>query len=204
MKKIILPAIWLAVSLIGLNAIAQTAITDEDRKKAIEHLKNSQKDLLKTVKGLSESQLTFKSSPEAWSIAECVEHIAISESAFFGLMQKTLQEEADPSKRSELNFSDEQVAGFIVDRTTKIKTQEPFEPKNNFGSYDGSLKEFKTKRKANIAYVKSTKDDLRNHYYDFPFGKVDTYQIILFLSGHSIRHTSQIKEVIANEIFPGS
>ena len=49
-----------------------------------------------------------------------------------------------------------------------------------------------------------TEDDLRNRYFDFPFGKADSYQIILFLSGHTKRHTDQIKEVIANEKFPQS
>src|SRR5215218_1738793 len=34
------------------------------------------------------------------------------------------------------------------------------------------------KRDASIEYIKSTSDDLRNHYNDFPFGKFDTYQTI--------------------------
>jgi len=33
---------------------------------------------------------------------------------------------------------------------------------------------------------------------NFPFGKVDAYQVILLMSGHTIRHTDQIKEVIAD------
>ena len=77
-------------------------------------------------------------------------------------------------------------------------------PKNRFASFDGSLTEFKEKRKANLKFVKSSEDDLRNRYFDFPFGKVDSYQVILLMSGHTKRHTDQIKEVMASAGFPES
>ena len=205
MKKLVfLLVICQVMFLTSIVSNAQNELTKIERKKAIDHLKSSQTDLLRTVKGLSEDQLNFKSSEESWSIAECMEHIAISETALFGLAQQSLQEEADPSKRSGLQFSDDQVLALITDRSQKVKTQAPFEPKGNFGSYQGSVDEFKTKRKSNIKYVKSTTDDLRNHYFEFPFGLVDSYQVVLFMSGHSVRHTKQIKEIMAQESFPKS
>ncbi|MCZ6694651.1 MAG: DinB family protein [Bacteroidetes bacterium] len=205
MKKLVfLLVICQVMFLTSIVSNAQNELTKIERKKAIDHLKSSQTDLLRTVKGLSEDQLNFKSSEESWSIAECMEHLAISETALFGLAQQSLQEEADPSKRSGLPFSDDQVLALITDRSQKVKTQAPFEPKGNFGSYQGSVDEFKTKRKSNIKYVKSTTDDLRNHYFEFPFGLVDSYQVVLFMSGHSVRHTKQIKEIMAQESFPKS
>jgi hypothetical protein len=120
----------------------------------------------------------------------------------FGMMQGGLKGDADPSKRSEVKMTDEAIVGMISDRTNKVKTQDPFEPKNSFGSYAETVKAFKAKRDENIAYVKNTSDDLRNHYNEFPFGLVDTYQTILFMSGHTKRHTLQIEEVMANANFP--
>ena len=99
-------------------------------------------------------------------------------------------------------MSDDQILGFIIDRTEKIKTQPYLEPTNSFGSYSGSLDEFKTKRKASIKFVKSTEEDLRSHYFEFPLGVVDSYQVIMFMSGHSVYHTNQIKEIMALESFP--
>jgi len=96
------------------------------------------------------------------------------------------------------------VVGIITNRTEKIKTRPDLEPTNSFGSYDGSVDEFKAKRKESIKFVKSTDQDLRNHYYEFPFGLVDSYQVMLFMAGHSIRHTKQIKEIMAQESFPKS
>jgi len=205
MKK--LTSIFIACQLLlltGFVSSAQEEFTKVDRDKAIDHLKGSQSELLKTVKGLSDEQLNFKPTQEAWSIAECVEHLAISETTLFGAANQSLQADADPSRRSEVQFSDDQILGIITDRTTKIKTRTELEPTNKFGAYDGAVAEFKTKRKESIKFVKSTSEDLRNHYFEFPFGVVDSYQVILFMSGHTLRHTAQIKEIMQQENYPGS
>lgn len=198
MKRFLLPII--SVALISSATFAQ--ITNEERSKAMEHLKMTNAELLKTVKGLSEAQLNYKMSDSSWSIANCVEHIAIAENNIFGIVQMTLQVEPDPSLRSEVKMSDDAVIGLIESREQKVKTRTEFEPTNKYGGYDGSLTEFKNKRKTNLEFVKTSNDDLRNRYFDFPFGKVDSYQVILFLSGHTRRHTDQIKEVMVSIGFP--
>jgi hypothetical protein len=83
-----------------------------------------------------------------------------------------------------------------------VKTSEAFEPKDGFGSYEGSLEAFNDKRANSIEFIEKTTDDLRNHYSDFPFGKLDTYQIILFMSAHTERHTKQVVEIKGDENFP--
>jgi hypothetical protein len=190
-----------AVFVMATNISAQS-LSKEERKKAIENLKVSQVELQNQIKGLSEEQLNFKATTEAWSIAECVEHIAIAENNIFGIVQMTLQEEPDPSKRSEVQMTDEQVLGLITSRDQKVKTRKEFEPTNSFRSYVETVSAFNEKRKSNMKYVKSTDDDLRNRYFQFPFGTIDSYQVILFMSGHTQRHIDQIKEVKASDSFP--
>ena len=162
----------LTLLLLSTSIFAQE-LTKEERKKAIDHMKATQSELVKTVKGLSEAQLNFKPADGGWSVANCVEHIAISEGNIFGIVQMTLQNDPDPSMRDQVGMSDDQLIGMISSREQKVKTREEFEPTGKFGSYEGSLEEFKSKRKSNMAYVKSSSDDLRNRYFDFPFGKVD-------------------------------
>ena len=190
--------------LLGLAVIAQTTITKEERSKVLDHMKATQAELMTAVKGLSEAQLNFKAEEGAWSIAECVEHLAISENNIFGILEMTLKNEPDPSMRSEVKLSDEQILGLIESREQKVKTRTEFEPTEKFGSYKGSIDNFKEKRKANMKFVKSTEEDLRNRYFDFPFGKVDAYQVVIFMSGHTRRHVKQIEEVKANSSFPNS
>jgi hypothetical protein len=179
-----------------------TGLTDAERKYASQILQDTKANLLKKVKGLTAKQLNFKPDGSSWSVAECVEHIAISENNLFGMAQMSLKQPADASKRNEVRMTDDNVVKMITDRSTKFKTQEAFEPTGKFGNFEASLNEFITKRDDNINYINTTEDDLRNHYNDFPFGKVDAYQTILFMAGHTKRHTGQIEEIMKNPGFP--
>ncbi len=91
---------------------------------------------------------------------------------------------------------------FIQDRSSKVKTRSEFEPNNRFGSFEASLKTFKTLRKERVQFVKKTQEDLRNHYFEFPFGLTDAYQVIIFMACHHRRHLAQIKEAMAEDGFP--
>jgi hypothetical protein len=197
-KSFVLVIALIAMSFTNL----ETTLTEAERNYASKLMEETKDNVFKKVKGLSAAQLNFKASPESWSVAECVEHIAISENNLFGFCQMSLKEAADPSKRSEVKMSDDAVVKMITDRSSKIKTSEAFVPSGKFGSFEGSLKEFKEKRDNNINYIKTTSDDLRNHYNDFPFGKLDAYQTLVFMAAHSKRHTDQIAEVMANPNFP--
>jgi len=181
---------------------AETVLNNADKELAISEFNKSKKHLLRSLKGLNDAQLNFKSNPETWSIAECVEHIAISETNIFGMLQGALKTPADPSRRSEVKMKDEQIIGMMVDRSNRVKTSGAFEPSGKFGSYKETLKAFLKKRKQNIKYVKKTNDDLRNHYGQLPFGTLDGVQILLFMSAHSERHILQIEEVMSHKDFP--
>lgn len=201
MKKILLPLLLLA--MVGFTG-ADTKLTQTERTKAADEMSKTAKHLKEATKGLSDDQLNFKSSPESWSIAECTEHIAISENNIFGMLEGTLKTPADPSKRGDVKVSDEQLLGMIVDRSQKVKTMEEFKPSGKWGSFKATLKEFKEKRKAHIKFVKTTDEDLRNRYQQLPFGTIDAYQILLFMSAHTERHILQIEEVKADPSFPKS
>lgn len=188
--------------LFALTTVAQTRLTKEEKNTALNHLKQSQAELMIAVKGLTEAQLNYKPNEETWSIAETVEHIAASEKSIFGIVEMALKTEPDPSLRSEVKMSDLQVLALINSRQQKVKTRPDLEPTNQFGSYTGSLEAFRMQRQSNMLFVKKTKEDLRNRYFDFPFGKVDAYQVILFMSGHTQRHMKQIVEIINNDNFP--
>ena len=114
----------------------------------------------------------------------------------------TLKNDPDPSKRDSVVMTDDKLVGMISSRERKVKTRTEFEPSGKFGDQKAIFEAFKIKRKSNMNYVKSTEDNLRNRYFNFPFGKAGSYQIISFLSGRAKRHTDQIKEVIANNDFP--
>lgn len=199
MKKIIIPFVVLALVSFG---VINPGLTDEERKMAIEELAKTQERLTSTVGGLNDEQLNFKATPESWSVAECVEHLAISEGMIGGMLEGALQTPADASKRDSVKITDADLITMISSRDEKVKTGEAFEPSGKFGSHAESVKAFTDKRGEHIEYLKTTQDDLRNHYGQTPFGTVDGLQILLFMSSHTERHVKQMEEVIAHENFP--
>jgi uncharacterized damage-inducible protein DinB len=202
MKHLKLLSLAIALVIASGFRTMDAGLTDAERKAAIDYMKETKERLIKDVKGLTDAQLNFKASPEAWSVAECVEHIAFSETAIFGMVEGALKVAADPSKRSEVKVTDDALKGMVTDRSHKVKTQEAFEPKKQFGSFEGSLKAFTAKRDANMEFAKTTKEDLRNRYAMLSFGTIDSYQVLLFIAAHSARHTAQIEEVMATANFP--
>lgn len=199
MKKFILPIVVLALVSFG---VIEKGLTDAEREMAVKELTKTKDRLSKAVVTLSDEQLNFKPTPESWSVAECVEHLAISETNIGGMLTGALQTPADASKRDSVQIPDEKLMAMITSRDQKIKTGEAFEPSGKFGSFEETLAEFIAKREKHIAYLNSTQDDLRNHYGQLPFGTIDGLQILLFMSGHTERHVAQMEEVMEHEDFP--
>lgn len=175
---------------------------NDDRKNAINYFRETQLQLEKEVAGLSEAQLNWKPADSVWSISNCVEHITISEKNIFDWAMSTLKEPANAARRTELKMDDEAVKNMMNDRSFKAKAAEEFQPTGQFGNTAGSLKAFQERRAALINYMKTTQDDLRNHFATTPMGLLDTYQVLLLLSGHTHRHTLQIVALKAMPGFP--
>lgn len=198
-----LTLLFIAIFLTA-SAMAQT-LTKEERKAAIKYIKWTNKELKKSLKGLSTAQLNYKSTPDRWSPQECLYHIAFSEGALRGALDQALQAPADPAAKAELKMTDEQIKTMITDRSSKIKTMEPFEPQNTgFKTMEEAAVAFKSKRAMLMELVKNSNADMRNHIVILPFGKMDAYQFILFIAGHTNRHTQQLNEVKTTAGYPQS
>jgi hypothetical protein len=180
-----------------------SSLTNQERKVAVTILKETKSDILKAIKGLSDAQLNFKPAPDRWSIKECVSHITLAEKNLWDMLGATMKEPATPEKRTDAKISDEDLVKMVEDRTNKVKTTEPFQPsKAPWQTTSETLTAFKAARADHIKYAKSTTEDLRDHFIQLPFGWVDCYQFILFMSAHSNRHLQQINEIRADPAFP--
>lgn len=196
----------LATLLLGASVLAPLAgakLDVDDRRKLLDHLKQSSREFLSSVKGLSPEQWNFKAGPDRWSIAECAEHIALSEGFLRELITgKVLATPATPDKAAERRLNDEKVIQQITDRSSKAKAPEPLTPNRKFSTPAAALAHFKESRKKTAALAKS-RPDLRNHALKNPLGhELDAHQWLLVLSGHTMRHTAQINEVKAAAGFP--
>ena len=183
---------------------APTTLSAAERDVALNSLQATHDAFLKSIAGLSEKQWRFKPAPDRWSVAEVSEHIAVSESAIFGLVQKQIMmTPANPDKRPEVAGKDETILKMVPDRSHKAQAPEFLKPTNRWATREELTKAFEDSRKATMDYVRTTNDDLRDHFGPHPvFGSLDAYQWILLISAHSERHTKQIEEVKADPNFP--
>src|SRR5271156_5043144 len=103
-------------------APAPTTLTAEERAAALASLQATRDAFLKSIAGLSEKQWKFKPAPDRWSVAEVSEHIAVSESTIFGLVEtKFMTSPATPEKRTEVTGKDEIVLTKVPDRSRKAQ-----------------------------------------------------------------------------------
>ena len=172
-----------------------------ERDRAMSHLHATRKVFLDSIAGLSDAQWNFKPAADRWSIAECAEHIAVSDDSLFDLMRQTLKSAAAPEKKSAVK--DEFILQVVPDRSVKAKAPEFLQPKRRWPDRETLIAHFKQSRDRNIAYIQTTEDDLRSHFMDHPMLKtIDAYQVMLLLSAHCERHTAQIDEVKADPHYP--
>lgn len=199
----------LLLTLLVITGLAGTVVDNtpskSERKFAVGLMKDTYKEVLKTVEKLSAAQLEFKPGPESWSVKECMYHIAVSEKNLWNFLEGTMKAAANPEKRTEIKVTDEQFVQMMGNRSNKVKTMESFEPKNTgYHSLSEALADFKEQRAKNIKYMKNSNEDLRNHVVQLPFGWIDCYQLYLMIGAHSERHTQQMKEVMAHPGFPSN
>ena len=83
-------------SLVALACLLGTSVsthagpmTTGERQRVLAHLEMSEGWLVSEAEGLSKAQLTFRMTPESWSIEDVVEHLAIAEPQVPGSKCKT-------------------------------------------------------------------------------------------------------------------
>jgi uncharacterized damage-inducible protein DinB len=204
-KRVVLSVLAISV-LAAAPAMAADGgtLNDSERAFLIEQMEMSKKAFLSSISGLSDAQWTFKPAPNVWSVAECAEHIVLSETFLFDTSQQILKSPAVPRPEKSNSEFDHQLAIGVQDRSHKATAPEPIDPAGKTASLTpaDAARQFTEKRDKNEAYVKSTMDDLRVHVAPGPAGPMDSYQFLVLMATHTARHTAQIKEVQANANYP--
>jgi hypothetical protein len=193
-----------ALSTLGLRDPGSWKLTSDERKFAIDYLNKTRDRLLKDVKGLSKAQLYFRPNDTSWSVAQCVEHITLSEDLIKQWIQGSLQQPAAPQRKSEEKYTRETLIAIVTDRSqNRAKTGGPWLPDGQFPTTADAIQAFIGRRDSTNAYVRTTQDDLKDHFIDHPqWGTLDLYLAFVMLSAHCERHTEQLEEVLADPNFP--
>jgi uncharacterized damage-inducible protein DinB len=156
--------------------------------------------LIQTVSDLSDEQSASRRASDAWSIAQIVEHLSITESRMLGLINRLLEKAESEGlvndnkgiiKTISLAAQAEQAKG------QKFVAPEPLIP-NQAATISSSLEKLKTSR-ASLHQLRTRIEsaDVSNARFPHPaFGPLNGYQWLAFIGLHEAHHLKQINETL--------
>lgn len=199
MKTTILGIILFLIASLPLAAQHNT----NDKAFLLNYFEETTNNLENEISGLSKEQMHFKPCEEQWSVSQCVEHIILTEKMLFEMTKAELEKPENPERKVDVTIKDEELMEGIKDRSQKFKTGDELTGKGKYDTPEEAMADFRKQRQVVLDYIETTPiESLRNHISDSPYGTLDAYQSMLFIAGHSARHTLQVEEVKASEEFP--
>lgn len=190
-------------TIFGFSNEKEPTYCRKNKKFILAQLATSKARLEDDVKTLTTAQINYKTSDSSWSIADCVEHIAIVEHDLLSATIDSIGGDQNPNRRKQVHYDDRQVMQMAVNRNFKVSAPESYRPSGQFGDYQGSFQAFLTARSHFVQFIQDNKIDLRKHFVTHPFlGTIDSYQMLLFTVGHTLRHVLQIEEIKQAPGFP--
>jgi len=191
-------ALLMVGALILPTAVLAGPMTPGERQRLIAHLQMTEDWLVGELEGLSDPQLTFKMTPESWSIKDVAEHLAIAEPQYWTNLEASLKEPVKAGWKPQA--TDEQMLWYGIDRTNRQRTGEARVPHGQFPNAQASLASFRKLRATMLSTAKASQEDFRARA--FMGGGQDVYQWFLMISTHSQRHILQIREIKAHPNYP--
>jgi hypothetical protein len=188
----------LAATLLGPTGVQAGPLTPGERQRLIAHLQMTEDWLAGELQDLSDAQLTFRMTPESWSIKDVVEHLAIAEPQYWTQLESSMKEPVKAGYKP--TATDEQMLWYGIDRTNRQRTGEARVPKGQFATVKEAHASFRALRAKMLAMAKDSQDDFRAR--PFMGGGQDVYQWFLMISTHAQRHILQIREIKTHAGYP--
>lgn len=143
-------------------------------------------------------------APEAWSVAEVVEHLVLVEAGIGRLLAERLPaapDDPDPAP----DVMEARIRAAMANRVEiRVKSPEPFVPTGRWPSPAALREAMEATRTATLAFARTTTLPLRARRAPHPrFGPLDGVQWLVFTAAHADRHLAQLRETLA-AIAPGS
>ena len=152
------------------------------------------------VERIAEEQRSFRPAEGAWSVAEIVEHLSITEGNMVRLVSKLLgkiESEADESSVAPQSMSPFSLDDYVEQiSTVKLEAPEAIRPVGvPLGDSLARLAETRATLNALRSRVEAC-DGTRAHYPHPFFGPLDLYQWLAFIGMHEQRHFNQMERLL--------
>lgn len=198
----------LGCSLTIAAQIPKRLYTQSDNEKMLKLLDSTQRELLRVVHSLSDTQFYFHIDKETWSANDIAEHIGLVDEGYLRELWFCLAQPAFPESYADSTKGGDEKALAYATEPEKTKARGTNLPRNRFCNKETCVRIFtETNDMAIDFFTKNASADLRRFYIfrnDNKGGRniKDAYQFGLLLVAHRIRHTNQLKKIIADSRFP--
>lgn len=182
----------LLITLLVVTGLAGTpntsTLSQKERKQAVTLMKETRNDFLKSIEGLTESQLDLRTSKNGPSIRELIHTIYRNERRTRREIDQLMQQPSNSEYRLKLAYEDKDIANCaeqFLNSNTSTAAAERDDIKE-------TINRFIDLRNANIKYLRTSTEDLRNHVTESNIGWIDCYQKYLLLAEQTRRCTNEI------------
>lgn len=171
-----------------------------------EDLDKTRSRLQRGVEGLSAAQQNFRPVPEAWSIAEIMEHLSIIEqnlAQLIGMLVKKAEAAGNVREGDAAQFAPVSIESYVESSLTqKFKAPEVAHPTGSVSVADSLARMSATRAAMRELRPGLERVDGTVLKYPHPgFGPLDLYQWLAFIGAHEERHLRQIDAVKGSEGF---
>jgi hypothetical protein len=193
-RRLVLIALLAAVAAVRPSAAALSPI---ERQRLVAHMEMTAAWLADELTGLTQAQIDFHPEPDAWNIAQVVEHLVVVAPIYWRDLQASLERPASERRSAQ---SDADVLWYGIDRTSREQAIPGERPGGQMRDMRVALEAYRKHHDQLLHYIKTTNDDLRGHIVQRQ--GCDAYQWALLISTHEQRHVLQIREIKAAPRFP--
>lgn len=173
-------------------------MTQGERDRLLSYYHATRKQILDAVSGLSNAQWTFRPAPDKWSIADIVEHLALTEDLLFDYATA-----ADFSlKPPEQKLTTEALIQNMLNRSRPADAPAELRPGGKWKPGFPLIGAFRAARDAKIRWIGGTREPLRSYWVRWQPQPVESYQALFLIPAHTERHLAQIQEVKASPGYP--
>ena len=192
------------LTLLVITGLAGTlndsSLSTKERKQAINFIRNSRKEVLTSIDGLSPRQLKYKPSSKEPSISELIMILTMKEKNFSEEMKRIMNQPANSEYRLKIALTDEQL--LANDNYTIGKIDIPAETKALWKDPAVAIKKFSALQTDHIKYIRTSTEDLRNHVVMTSAGWIDCYQYHLLMADQNLYFAGKIRAIRALPRFP--
>lgn len=184
-------------------------ITDEEFTTLVADIDEAQDTLIGLITGMSDEQWNFRSAPDRWSVAECVEHIVRTEQAVLAGIQAAAAGPPNPEWYAQTNGKNMLVRQAVLTRNPRgagspFKAPYEVSPTEHWDRAH-AIREFYKAHGALRAFVETAPRAIKNRTFPNPFpeiGMMNAHDWLTLAALHVRRHSMQIEEVQADPKYP--